>query len=309
MFWSMHSGILAAIATVFARYAGWFVPLGETATRLVAIGAIVVLSAINYLGVSLGGRVQSAFTLVKVAAVVAIIAAGWLLGGSPVAPDPQLVMAPMPSITGANFLLAVAAGLFAFGGWHMVTYTAEETVDPARTIPRSLMIGVVVVTACYIGLNAVYLHVLPIAKVMASTRVAADAFDVLVGPAGRQRDRGPRDVQRLRRAERHRPRRPARVLPDGAGRALVPLGGGHPPQVPDAGKGHPAAGGVVVGAGPDRHLPRALHARGVYGMDLLRAARGRHPGAAPPSRLPSRVAHAPGAPRADRVRAWCRWRS
>ena len=48
------------------------------------------------------------------------------------------------------------------------------------------MIGVVVVTVCYIGLNAVYLRVLSIDKVISSTRVAADAFEVLVGPQGAQ---------------------------------------------------------------------------------------------------------------------------
>jgi basic amino acid/polyamine antiporter, APA family len=177
-FWTMHSGIIAAIATVFARYAGQFVTLDDTGTRLVAIGAIVVLSGINYLGVAIGGRVQSAFTAVKVAAVVAIIAIGTLLSGTvEVANEWSL-----EGIRAGNFLLAVGAGLFAFGGWHMVTYTAEETVDPTRTIPRSLMIGVVVVTLCYIGLNAVYLRVLPIEKVIASQRIAADAFAVLAGP-------------------------------------------------------------------------------------------------------------------------------
>ena len=180
MFWTMHSGILAAVATVFARYAGYFVPMGDTATRLVAIGAILVLSAINYLGVRLGSRVQSAFTLVKVVAVIGIIAVGWALG-DPAAAAPAT---PAVAIGAGNFLLAVGAGLFAFGGWHMVTYTAEETVDPTRTIPRSLLIGVVVVTLCYIGLNAVYLRVLTIDKVIASSRVAADTFDVLVGPGG-----------------------------------------------------------------------------------------------------------------------------
>jgi len=179
MFWTMHSGILAAIATVFARYAGYFVPMGDTATRLVAIGAILALSAINYLGVRLGSGVQSAFTLVKVVAVFAIIGVGWALGGGAASETGGIV-----AITTDNFLLAVGAGLFAFGGWHMVTYTAEETVDPTRTIPRSLMIGVVVVTVCYIGLNAIYLSVLSIDKVIASTRVAADTFDVLVGSGG-----------------------------------------------------------------------------------------------------------------------------
>jgi APA family basic amino acid/polyamine antiporter len=180
MFWTMHSGILAAIATVFARYAGYFVPLDDTGLRVVAVGAILVLSAVNYVGVKFGSRVQSAFTLVKVLAVVAIIILGWALSGGGAAAS----TAVLPAVTAPNFLLAVAAGLFAFGGWHMVTYTAEETINPTRTIPRSLMIGVVVVTICYIGLNAVYLSVLPIEKVMTSTRVAADAFEVLIGAGG-----------------------------------------------------------------------------------------------------------------------------
>ena len=180
-FWSMHTGILAAIAIVFARYAAYFVPLSDVGLRVVAILAIVFLSAVNYIGVRFGGRVQTAFTVVKVLAVVAIIIFGWALSGS-VPPSPP--SAGLPPVTLANFGLAVAAGLFAFGGWHMVTYTAEETINPTRTIPRSLLIGVAVVTVCYIGLNAVYLRVLPIEKVMTSTRVAADTFEVLVGTGG-----------------------------------------------------------------------------------------------------------------------------
>ena len=178
-FWSMHTGILAAIATVFARYTAYFVPLDDTGLRAVAVSAILVLSAINYVGVRFGGGVQSAFTAVKVAAVFAIIVVGWALSGDVTVPP-----APPADIAVSNFGLAVAAGLFAFGGWHMVTYTAEETIDPTRTIPRSLLVGIVVVTVCYIGLNAVYLRALPIEKVMTSTRVAADTFEVLVGAGG-----------------------------------------------------------------------------------------------------------------------------
>jgi APA family basic amino acid/polyamine antiporter len=180
MLWTMHSGILAAIATVFARYAGVFLPLNDVSTRGVAIAAIVILSAINYVGVKFGSRVQSAFTLVKVLAVLAIIAIGFIFydGGAPSAQE--LVVAPV--ISAGNFFLAVGAGLFAYGGWHMVTYTAEETVNPTRTIPRSLMIGVAVVTLCYIGLNLVYTLNLPMQAVRSSTRIAADTFEVLLGP-------------------------------------------------------------------------------------------------------------------------------
>ncbi len=180
MFWSMHTGIAAAIATVFARYAGYFVPMSDLALRGVAITAIVVLSVVNYLGVRFGAGVQTVFTVLKVTAVAAIIAAGVLLEPQTAAAAPAAV----GSFGTGDFLLAVGAGLFAFGGWHMVTYTAGETKDPERTIPRSLILGAIIVTVCYVGLNMVYLSVLPIERVIASTRVAADAFEALVGAAG-----------------------------------------------------------------------------------------------------------------------------
>src|SRR5262249_17217530 len=58
------------------------------------------------------------------------------------------------------------------------------TRDPERTIPRALMIGSLTVTACYVALNAAYLRLLPLDKVVSSTRVAADAAHVLAGDRG-----------------------------------------------------------------------------------------------------------------------------
>ena len=66
----------------------------------------------------------------------------------------------------------------------MVTYSAGETRDPERTIPRALVFGVLIVTACYTLLNAAYLYVMPLSAVAGSTRVAADAMFRVLGPAG-----------------------------------------------------------------------------------------------------------------------------
>ncbi len=187
MFWSMHSGIIAAIAMVFARYVGYFVPLTDVAIRSVAIGSIVVLSAVNYIGVRHGSALQTAFTVGKVAAVTLIIVVGFVLGSPP---EPSLdvdrdTLRADPSTGGFEaFGIAMIAGLFAFGGWHMVTYTAEETDTPTTTIPRALLAGIAIVTLCYIGLNAVYLYVLPFETVATSTRVAADAADAVMGTGG-----------------------------------------------------------------------------------------------------------------------------
>ena len=183
MFWSMHTGIIAAIAVVFARYVGFFVPLGATGIRLVAVAAVVGLSAFNCLGIRPGSRLQTLVTGAKLAAIGVMIAAGIA-----VAPGPEGAAAAEPVLAGdvgpRDILLALVAGLFAFGGWHMVTYTAEETINPERTIPRSLVLGTLIVTGCYVALNAIYLRVLPIDRVTASTRIAADAAEALVGPAG-----------------------------------------------------------------------------------------------------------------------------
>jgi APA family basic amino acid/polyamine antiporter len=83
-----------------------------------------------------------------------------------------------------DLLTGLVAGLFAFGGWHMVTYSAEETVEPRRTIPRALMLGTVFVTLAYLGMNAAYLYVLPLDTVARSTRVAADFAQALLGTGG-----------------------------------------------------------------------------------------------------------------------------
>ncbi len=178
MLWSMHTGIIAAIATVFARYAAVFVPMDPWMLRAVAVTVIIVLSAVNYVGVKHGGVVQNIFTAAKLAAIVAVIAAGLAWSG---------VVTNVPdtaNVTARGFILAIAAGLFAYGGWHMVTYTAGETRDPARTIPRALLFGTLIVTACYAGLNTIYLRVLPLDAVRASQHVAADAADVMLGGGG-----------------------------------------------------------------------------------------------------------------------------
>src|SRR5947209_18605580 len=73
MFWSMHSGIIAAIAMVFGRYAATIVPMGDLGIRLTAVGGIVLLSAINYFGVRPGSAVQTGLTIAKVVAIVGLL--------------------------------------------------------------------------------------------------------------------------------------------------------------------------------------------------------------------------------------------
>ena len=179
MFWLMHSGIVAAIALIAARYSGFTASLSEPAIRAIAIGYIAVFSALNYRGVRPAANAQVALTTIKVAAVAGLI--GFIAvaahGARQVIPSP----ASAPGL--GAFVLATSAALFAFGGWHMVTYAAGETRQPTRVIPRALWLAVGIVTVCYLGLNAAYLRALPLERIRASSRVAAEAAGVLGGPA------------------------------------------------------------------------------------------------------------------------------
>src|SRR5688572_980427 len=139
MFWSVHSGIIAVIAMVFGRYATLFLPAHlqtDVSIRLLAIAVIVSLSALNYFGVKSSSRVQTALTMFKVLAIAGLVVAGFALAPAVSLPPSVDVFEVQP---GARpFVLAMVAGLFAYGGWHMVTYTAGETTMPAKSIPAAL---------------------------------------------------------------------------------------------------------------------------------------------------------------------------
>ena len=181
MFFVMHAGILAAIAVVLARYAGYFFGFGHTGVRLLAMAAILFVSFIQYLGVKPGSAVQVTLTAAKVCAIALLCGVIFTLG---TAAHHGVSASLDQPIHIASFGLAVAAGLFAFGGWHMVSYSAGETRNPERTIPRALVLGVFIVTACYTLLNAAYLYVMPLSSVATSTHVASEVMERVLGPVG-----------------------------------------------------------------------------------------------------------------------------
>lgn len=180
MFWTMHSGIMAAIAVMAARYVAYFVPMGELGIRAVAVAIVLLLSAVNYLGVKPGSMVQLVLTAIKLTALAGMVILLFVFGGPAHHSLPAASRAEQ-TISLSAYGLAIAAGLFAYGGWHMVTYAAGETRDPQRTIPRALVIGTLTVTAAFMATNAAYLYVLPLGDVARSTRVAAEAMEHALG--------------------------------------------------------------------------------------------------------------------------------
>ncbi len=174
MFWVMHSGIIAASAVILARYFDYFMGLGENWIKVYAVCVIFILSAINYIGVKQGSMLQTSITLGKILVIAFLIVFGFIAGSQV---DDHFSVGTIEDVTisAEKFFFALVAGLFTFGGWHMVAYNSEETVNPRKTIPRSLMYGTLIVTVCYMALNAAYMNILPLSVVASSERIAADS--------------------------------------------------------------------------------------------------------------------------------------
>jgi APA family basic amino acid/polyamine antiporter len=178
------TGAIAAVAVTFADYALALTGLPGRLTVPVAVGAIVLLTGINYLGVRSGAITQNIFTLLKLGALAALIVAG-LAAGLPEPGAPARSAEPEPGLASLTaFGAALVPILFTYGGWQQTNFIAEEIIEPERNLPRALVLGVLVVIVVYLLANLAYLRVLGPAGLAASTAPAADAMRAVLGPAG-----------------------------------------------------------------------------------------------------------------------------
>jgi APA family basic amino acid/polyamine antiporter len=174
------TGAIAAVAVTFADYALALAGLPAALGMPVAVGAILFVSAVNYFGIRPGALLQNVFTVLKLAALAGLIAAGLAAAG---VAEPWAAPADAPSLaTGLG--AALVPILFTYGGWQQTNFIAEEIVDPERTLPRALLLGVAAVVAVYLLANLAYLRVLGPAGLAASTAPAADTLRAILGPAG-----------------------------------------------------------------------------------------------------------------------------
>ena len=207
----MQSGSIAAVAYVFAEYAGHFVklpelspalagwsfhvryvgdiaPFKEIGTRGLAAALIVVLTAINYLGVRFGAMVQNVFTIAKVGAMLLLVLGVFTLatGGTMAnltTPSAQIHLSGLA--LAAGIVAALQGAFWAYDGWNKLTYIAGEVKQPQRNIPLGLAWGMLIVTAIYLLMNVAYAYVLPIDQMAKSRLVAADVADRCFAGGGR----------------------------------------------------------------------------------------------------------------------------
>jgi APA family basic amino acid/polyamine antiporter len=179
------TGAIAAVAVTFANYALALTGLSDRLTMPVAVGTIVLLSGVNYLGIRPGALTQNVFTVLKLAALAALIVAGLMLSPAPVALTASTAAVPAgPRGIVVSIGAALVPILFTYGGWQQTNFIAEEIIRPERNLPRALVAGVTIVVVVYLLANLVYLRVLGLPALARSSAPAADAMRALLGPAG-----------------------------------------------------------------------------------------------------------------------------
>jgi APA family basic amino acid/polyamine antiporter len=211
LFAVIQTGSIAALAYVFAEYTTQIVPLPEASESLariafhlpligdiapfkelgvkgLAAAVIVSLTAVNYVGVRFGGLVQNIFSVAKMAAMLGLVGLVLLTPESGQFTNLTVDSAVIHP-TGLALWAAIAAALqgafWAYDGWHKITYIGEELKSPQRDLPRSLIVGILLVTGLYLLLSAVYSYVLPIDEMAKSKLVAADVAERCFPGGGR----------------------------------------------------------------------------------------------------------------------------
>ena len=224
LFLVIQTGTVAAVAVAFGKFLGVFVPgisarhilvsLGSvtvpvwnhtilltlSSQQLIAILALVLLSVVNVFGLRVGAWVQNIFTILKVGALLGLVALGLWWVSRPASTSIHVehywqgfhwdfAMLTVVSV-------ALVGPLFSSDAWNNITFTGAEVINPKRNLPLALLLGTTTVSFLYLGCNWVYLRVLPFfgapqggplergIQYAAEDRVATAAVQVMLGAKG-----------------------------------------------------------------------------------------------------------------------------
>lgn len=193
------SGGIAAVAVGFAEYLSYFLPalslsnvlfqttaagttVSISAGQLAAAMSVIVLGAINYVGVRSGNMTNAVLTAAKIAGLAALpVLALWASRTTPALVPIVPENFPRPF---ASFGIAMIAVLWTYEAWYFITYAAGEIKNPQKNIPRALALGVLALTSIYLAVNVAYFFALPLSEIAGVTRIAEHAAVALVGSGG-----------------------------------------------------------------------------------------------------------------------------
>jgi amino acid transporter len=173
---------IAALATVFSEFLLNLLRLPSDVLTVQAIGivALLTLTFANVLGARVGAAVSEVTTVVKVAALAAIILGAFLLGQGSAAN-----LAQGGPVEGSGLARAVASVIWTYDGWIAVTMIAGEVVAPERLMKRIIITGMLTIVVLYVGANLAYIYMMPIGILSQQKEaIARTVMEAIAGPAG-----------------------------------------------------------------------------------------------------------------------------
>jgi len=185
LFLIISAGSMATLAVGFSsKYLPQFVNLSVLETKIVSVLLIFFLAVVNFVGVKWGALVQNLFMMIKLAALIAIIACVFAFAKG--SASNFVTPAPAAAAGGAagGFGVALVGVLWALKGWEVSTFSAGETKNPEKNLPLGIFAGTLLVILLYLGANLAYLYAFPVESIARSSRIASDAMNFAVGPAG-----------------------------------------------------------------------------------------------------------------------------
>lgn len=185
VFLVIDSGAVATLAVgMSTKYLPQLFTLTNFEAKLIAAAFIIILVAVNYVGVRWGANLQNFLTVLKFSALAGVCVVVFLFADG----KPANWVSPAPESFSwgllGSFGLSLVAVFWAYKGWESATYSAGETKRPERNLPLGMFIGLGAVIIIYFIANMAYLYVFPAAQMAGSDRIASDAMNSAVGTVG-----------------------------------------------------------------------------------------------------------------------------
>jgi amino acid transporter len=198
----MKPGSAAIIAAGLLRFVGFLLPwvtrpifswslrlpfqpqpyqFAFTYAQPLAALAIVIVAAMNYVGVRTVGRFQVFLTALKLAAVVLILGLGFAVKNA-VAVDRSVFTLSHGALVA--FLTALVPVMAAYNGFQGLGPLGGEILNPGRNLPRAAILGTSLVIFVSLLINWMYFHLLSFSQVAQSQHVASDVVALLIGQVG-----------------------------------------------------------------------------------------------------------------------------
>jgi basic amino acid/polyamine antiporter, APA family len=181
----LDPGLTAALAMGLASYLAYIIPSAVVASKAVAIFAISVLCVLNILSIRVSAGVLRWTTWLKLALLALLVV--WAIAfrlGSLSNFTPFVAQRPGSMPLGPALGAGMVGAFFSFGGWWDVSKIGGEIRDAGRTLPRAMLLGVLLVTGVYVLVSAAFLYLVPLSQVTSDETFVAQAGAVLFGLAG-----------------------------------------------------------------------------------------------------------------------------